>query len=674
MCGIAALFDIKGSFSPSLLPIMTNMVRHRGPDDEGMVYFRGSMHEPICFGGDDTPIHVYNSTYPYSPKGKFNDFSCSVISAALGHRRLSIIDLSPAGHQPMCSRDQRLWGVYNGEIYNYIDLRKELEDVGYMFHSNTDTEVILNAYSFWGSNCLNRFNGMFAFVIFDRTKSVIFAARDRYGVKPLYYWLSPRGYLALASEIKQFTVLPGWQANLNGQRAYDFLRWSLNDHTRETLFKDVLQIRGGEFLECPLSDIKGELPIRRWYELKKENFDGSFEEASAIFRDTFTDAVSLRLRADVPVGTSFSGGLDSSSIVYVVNELLRNHDGHAQQKTFSSCSYVKKYDERHYIDEVVKSTHVDAHFTYPSSENLFADLGNILWHHDEPFLTTSIYAEWLVFNLVAKNGVKVTLDGHGGDELLAGYYAFYPAYFSNLLMEGHWATFFDQLHKTCRLHHYNPLNVLIHMANLFRIETASRFRLYTLAKPIRKHPWINTAVLGVEDIAPEVRLGLHSTSISDLSIAQLLFTSLPKQLHWADRDSMAHSVESRLPFLDYRLVEFILSLPDQYKMYDGITKRVLRHSMLDLLPPKIRLRMDKMGFVTPEELWFRELSSNQFLSFVNQAIDESLGVIRPNVLPEMERMISGKIPYSSFIWRLITFGMWMGLFQLKPRYQGSKVI
>jgi len=266
----------------------------------------------------------------------------------LGHRRLSILDISPYGHQPLCDSSSRYWIVFNGEVYNYKEIRDELEALGHLFVSGTDTEVILNAYKQWGKDCLNHFNGMWAFIIFDTKNGNLFVSRDRFGVKPLYYWYSPEGFLAFASEIKEFTVLPGWKAKLNGSRAYDFLvsEAGLANHTSETLFQDVYQLRGGEAVEVQVSTLSTKLPIYRWYDLKINKFDITFEEAEKEFLELFQDAIRIRLRSDVPVGSCLSGGLDSSSIVCIVNDILKEEKLEEIKQTFSVCSDVEVFDER----------------------------------------------------------------------------------------------------------------------------------------------------------------------------------------------------------------------------------------------------------------------------------------------------------------------------------------
>src|SRR5215467_8585147 len=331
MCGIAGLFSFDSRALNGLIRNMIETVRHRGPDDEGFAIFSARDLTPRVSGGPDTPAAVYAARLAYAPPRDTEPMPCGF--AALGHRRLSIVDLGPTGHQPMCTSDRRFWIVYNGEIYNYLELRAELELLGHSFSSQSDTEVILAAYREWAEKCLVRFNGMFAFLLLDRAQQKFFAARDRFGVKPLYYWVSPEGLLAFASEIKQFTNLPGWRARINGQRAYEFLNWSLLDHTEETLFGDVRQLRGGEYIHCSLEDLMAGPPINRWYQLEPRSLQKDMKASADEFCTLLTDAVRLRLRADVSVGSCLSGGLDSSSIVCVANHVLRLRGMPSQQNT-----------------------------------------------------------------------------------------------------------------------------------------------------------------------------------------------------------------------------------------------------------------------------------------------------------------------------------------------------
>lgn len=669
MCGLAGFISISAK-SSALIRAMTDIIPHRGPDDEGFVFFSTPDSAPVISGGTDTPESCYGAGYAYAPKVSAEKEMD--IRLALGHRRLAIVDVSPAGHQPMCTPDQRFWIVYNGEVYNHIELRAELEQLGHVFHSHSDTEVILVAYQEWGKDCLHRFNGMFAFLIYDRENHTMFAARDRFGVKPLYYWVSAHG-IAFASEIKQFTVLPGWQAHMNGQRAYDFLNWGITDHTDETQFSGVYQLRGGQALEINVQQgldantvfsAGKRLPVYDWYQLKPQPFAGTMQEASEQFREKLIDSVRLRLRADVPVGSCLSGGLDSSSIVCIANQLLREQDAHGLQKTFSACADVAKFDERKWIDIVVNATDVEAHYVYPPLSGLFEESARITWHQDEPFGSTSIYAQWSVFGLAAEQQVKVMLDGQGADEQLAGYHGFFGPHLGALLRAGRITTVIKEASAMKRLHGYSFARSAAYLASATLPEWLKGLLRKLTRRTAAQSAWLNCQKLNCKKINPFMASGAAGAqSVQTLSISQLTASNLQMLLHWEDRDSMAHSIESRVPFLDYRLVEFVLGLPDEYKLSEGITKRVLRHGMSGILPNEIRDRMDKLGFVTPEETWLRETAPDLFRKKLDDAIKLSQGVLhREESLRVLEEMIEGKRPFSFLPWRMISFGEWVKSF------------
>jgi asparagine synthase (glutamine-hydrolysing) len=367
MCGISGFISSRPS-KAKIISDMTDIISHRGPDGDGFVIFEqpGEKALVLCSNLNKNNDIGFHENLRYIPSKNISDNLELQVSIAFGHRRLSIVELSSLGHQPMCSHNEDFWIVFNGEIYNHIELRIELETLGQVFNSNSDTEVILAAYKQWGHDCLNKFNGMWAIAIYDVERAELFMARDRFGVKPLYYWISPDGNFYFASEIKQFTILPGWEANLNHQMAYDFLAWGLCDHTKQTMFKDVHQLVGGTCLSLNINQFctgnKHAFSEWKWYILKKDTFDGTFEEAQQIFKSLFDDAVKLRLRADVEIGTGLSGGLDSSSIVCTINKQLNNRQSKGLQNTFSACVADKRYDERNFMEIVEKHSSVKAHY------------------------------------------------------------------------------------------------------------------------------------------------------------------------------------------------------------------------------------------------------------------------------------------------------------------------
>ena len=659
MCGISAC--IKKTHSISTRGLFENNLKiiHRGPDDFGYEFFK------------ERTIEGQNKTRKYERIKNYQHYNNNAL--AITHRRLSVIDLSSAAHQPMSFADERYWIIYNGEVYNYKELREELEALGYQFKSHTDTEVVLASYVQWGKECLHRFNGMWVFIIFDSETGTVFASRDRFGVKPLYYWYSPEGFLAFASEIKQFTALPGWSALLNRQRAYDFLTFGLIDHTHETLFADVYQLRGGEAIEFPVSDVPQPLPVYRWYNLDITKFQGTYDDVVLKFRDILSDAVRLRLRSDVPIGSCLSGGLDSSSIVCLANDILKESGDQSVQKTFSAFSHERRVDESGFVSEVVACRNIESLSIYPDMDDLFRELDGIIWHQDEPFDSTSIFAQWNVFRLASQHQVKVMLDGQGADELLGGYHYFFGIHFAGLLSKLKFFTLFKEIIAARKLHSYRVRSNLGHIV-YFTLPGSLRGILdMILPQHGEAKDWFNLGSLTKNpEKSPFIEIKCNDP-FTDECYSRLLTTNLPALLHWEDRNSMAFSIESRVPFLDYRLVEFSMSLPTECKINEGITKKVLRDSMTGILPEKIVTRRDKLGFATPEEEWIRK-NPDVWRKAVQEAIIDSQGIIKSEALNRFNEVLIGKRPFTQHIWRAICFGAWMKKFhvQLDPAKDSTK--
>ena len=415
MCGIAGYHVAGAPADARRARAMADRLVHRGPDDHGVVLI--DTRTGAAWAEDGAPGTAGAAGASYD--------------LALAHRRLAVLDPSAAGHQPMASPDGRRWVVYNGEIYNYVELRDELARRGHAFRTGTDTEVLLAAYAEWGAGCLARFNGMWAFALWDADARQLFCARDRFGVKPLYYATGP-GWFAFGSEIKALLAHPAVPRRPNAAAVYDFLALRLADHTDETFFDGIHRVPAAHALVYR----PGAAPaLRRYWDCRPAPRDplGAAGEAHAIarFRELFDDAVRIRLRADVPVGTCLSGGVDSSSIVVTANPLLG-----ARQRTFSACSEDPRFDERRFIDEVIAATGAASHRVFPSGARLWDELGALVDQMDEPFHSTSQYAQYAVMRLVREAGVTVTLDGQGADELMAGYPAYHGVYLATLLRAG----------------------------------------------------------------------------------------------------------------------------------------------------------------------------------------------------------------------------------------------
>lgn len=669
MCGIAGFVARQGNLLPnSVILNMTDLINHRGPDDEGFIFLTQDQKIVIA-GGESTPYEVWKTNTEYHPVNNIKNSFDGLSLAAFGHKRLSILDLSPGGHQPMSFKDGRYWIIFNGEIYNYQDIRNELGKSGHFFKTKTDTETILAAYAEWGEECLSRFVGMWAFAIFDRDSNEVFVARDRYGIKPFYYYFSQEGDFYFASEIKQFTALKGWQSRINAERVYDQLVYSFTDHTDETMFAGVFQLPAGTCfkskLNCIGSDSTGRILFKKWYFIKPDPFRGSFTDAATIFRTLFERAVKEHLHADVQVGTALSGGLDSSSIVCEINRILRDDGTETLQKTFSSCSTDERYSEKKWMDIVINHTKVDAYFVFPRLEDVMAMTPDIVWHHDEPYQSQSAFLAYNLFRLAHNNDVKVLLNGQGADEYLGGYGQFTDARYAVMAK------------------HLRILGIISDIKNLQKVNKAStailllRTFFHLLPSFVKRgissiksssdeaKRLIDNKRLNIKPVHPFDIIPVGYKTVPEISEHLTFFSTLPKYLHWEDRNSMAHSVEARVPFLDHRLVEFAYNLPDNFLEKDGVTKRVMREAMNGLLPEKIKSRKDKMGFTTPEELWVKKENPALFRKKISEAITVTNSIIKPDALNYFDDVVSGKLAFDYTYWRLILFSEWVQKFQVK---------
>jgi asparagine synthase (glutamine-hydrolysing) len=658
VCGIAGIIDLRdGGIAPDLLTGMTHVMLHRGPDDRGYVLFSRKELE----GWDPIPLSSLDQP-----------MKAECFSLGLGHRRLSIIDLSAAGHQPMASQDGILWIIHNGEVYNYIEIRDELKGKGYRFRSNTDTEVILSAYAEWGEQCLDRFNGMWAFAIWDGRRNRLFCARDRLGIKPFYYFCDGLKFL-FASEIKAILEDRSIPRRPNHQIVMDYLIHGFMDHTEETFFQGVRQLPPAHYVMLEREGCGGwSLKVTRWWDLdiqgRGENTSVGDEEYADRFYELLEDSIRLRLRRDVPIGSCLSGGLDSSSIVCLANKLIFD-DGLIEkslvgerQKTFSSCFEETAYDEREFIEEVVAHTGVDANYTFPRGEDLFDELQRIVWHQDEPFGSTSVFAQWHVMKVAAERRVRVLLDGQGGDELLGGYHLYFFPYFADLIKSLRLKRLLEELDGYAKYHGYSAYSGLKYGISLLMPSRIKGLIKFLLGKGVP--PWV------AREFARFNRDLKHPPdrfrSLMDRYGYHVLTKgTLPSLLRYEDRNSMANSIEARVPFLDYRLVEFLFSLPPSQKLRQGTTKVILRNSMKGILPEKVRARTDKMGFVTPEGLWFRTVAKGRAWEILTSKSFEERGYFNvKEIRKAFEEHITGRRDLGFTPWRWINLELWMRQFKV----------
>jgi len=565
-------------------------------------------------------------------------------SVAFGFRRLAIIDLSDAANQPMFSADGSLALVYNGEIYNYIELREELRNKGHVFRTESDSEVLLTAYEEWGADCLPRFNGMFAFALWDGRQRRLLLARDRFGEKPLFYTRLAHGGIAFASEAKALFAHPDVQPAIDE----DALRLYTDGHYYEsdelTLFKGVHRLPGGHAMTV---DERGQV-IRSWayWTLDFAPANHRYKEGEAI--DEFTHllerSVSMRLRSDVPVGTSLSGGLDSSTVVALVAR-MRDERGIITQNTFSA-----RFDddpalsEGPYIDLVTKATGVNPHIVTPDPQRLIEESRSLHYHQEEPFLSASIYLQWCVARLAAAHKTTVILDGQGADELLGGYQYYFPSHQLDLVESGQWG---PALRET--------------MLFSRRLREASR-QFPESQRRFNRNVSLNLAQLAVAAVRRSRPSASNGGRYRSLRARGLVQDSLPQLLRYADRNAMAFSRETRLPFLDYDLVDFVARLPEPAIVGDGWQKLILRRAGEGLVPREVLWRADKMGYAAPLDRWLRDgMKSWAHDRLFNGPIAELSVYDRTAIQRLWDEHQSESAERSWALWRWISLNEWLSL-------------
>lgn len=660
MCGITGIIKLKNSSFDLRNNIvrMTDTLSHRGPDGEG--FLLANENGIVLAYGNDTPEEVKNDRFDFSPSRHINDVGSQAF-LAFGHRRLAIIDLSSGGHQPMCVKEKKFWITYNGEIYNYIELREELEKKGYRFFTNSDTEVILNSYLEWGERCLEKFNGMWAFVIYDREKNELFGARDRFGVKPLYYY-SDENIFAFASEQKALLKIEGIKSGINPAAAFDFFLKNTMEHEEEGMFKNIFELFPSYAFRLKIPEKKFihwkyyTLPVNEGW----ENFsEKKFNEAVSKTGELFLNAISLRLRSDVPIGSCLSGGIDSSAIVCAIDGLRKKSIFGAEKlHLFTACFKEKEIDESSYAELVSKQVNGEWNKIYPTSSELLKDLDDFTYCQDLPIWSTSGYAQYRVMQAVKEAGIKVVLDGQGGDELFAGYYPYHFRYWIDLLKRGKIKSFYDETSSFPSSISFLTSQWVKQYATTFipsvLIPTMYKNHFHDI-RYLRPAFWneYKKRLLNYENSST-------SSSLNGLLAKEMYNFRLKAYLKCEDRSSMWHSVESRTPFSDDKeLIEYVFSLPANMKIEKSVSKYILRESVKGLIPEKIRERRDKKGFVTPNNQWISEIKDQLKDIFKEQ--DEYINV--PLLLKEYDKFFgSSSLPDNNRVFRFISFAKWREVF------------
>lgn len=574
----------------------------------------------------------------------------------LGHTRLSIIDLSSAGHQPMMSRDGRFSLVFNGEIYNYRELRNELQELGYRFVSDSDTEVLLSAWMQWGRDCLIRLTGMFAFVVLDRTAATLTCVRDAFGIKPFFYADSPDGF-CFASEVPALRELLSNKPALNWQRAYDYLVHGDYDSNSGSFYEGILHLLPGHLLTVDLTSGQCFKAERWWSPRIQERLNLSFAEAVEQVREQFLSNIRLHLRSDVALGAALSGGIDSSAVVCAMRHVEPDLPIH----TFSYIAAGSDVSEEVWVDRVNGYVGAVAHKVSVSAQELARDIDSMILSQGEPFGSTSIYAQYRVFQLARESGITVTLDGQGADEMLAGYNGYPGQRLRSLVEEGQPKKAWQFLNEWSKWPGRNR------MAGAKRLAAEmTEGRLYEALRKINGMnalpAWINAEPLLEKKVIiryPRVHSDFDVRGrrvVAELALS-LTRRGLPALLRHGDRNSMRFSVESRVPFLTTDMVDLLLSLPEEYLISPaGETKHVFRAAMRGIVPDDVLDRRDKIGFATPEQTWLLSMADT-----VRQWLRVDLGVPffdQKKVLQEFDLIVAGKKPFSWQVWRWINFCRW----------------
>lgn len=633
MCGIAGIVAPAGSgFAPALVEPMTQALAHRGPDDFGFASFAAEDGRAAAWAaerqGPQAPARV-----------------------ALGNRRLKILDLSPAGHQPMSDPSGRWWVAYNGEVYNYLELRAELESAGHRFRSGCDTEVILAAYAEWGRDCFARFNGMWAIALYDSRERTLVLCRDRFGVKPLYVHRTQAGGVVFGSEAKAVLAHPDVPRAPDLHTVYNYAarhyRWV--DGHRPTFFAGLEQLPAGHLWTVAPD---GSIDERAYWSLDPSRLDDGLSDEQALegFRELFEDSVRVRLRADVPVATLLSGGLDSSSVTVMAARLSDQ-----PVTTFSARFEEEGFDEGPYIDATVAAAGADGRMIHPRAGELLETLDTMLAFNDEPICTATWYAHWLIMEQVADRGFPVILNGHVGDELFAGYWDHYMYRLADLERSDPGA--FAAEMEAWRANHGRSEQE--YPRTLARIEALERGEQGP-ADSLTLYDAAVTADVRAAASVPERPDPFDRDILTSRLYQELRYETVPATLRPEDRNSMAFSIESRSPFLDYRLVEYAFALPSRFKVRGGLGKWAIREGMKGILPDVVRNRRDKQGLVAPTERWFRGDNRETVREVLASPELGGRGLLdQREVLRCFDEHVAGHANHYLQIWQWLNLELWM---------------
>ncbi len=623
MCGIAGIlnFSEQKIETERVVKNMIEKISHRGKDGEGTETFENQR-----------------------------------FTLSLAHKRLAIIDLSDAAKQPFFSKNKNICLTYNGEIYNYVELRENLQHLNNQFFTNSDTEVLIAAYQHFGIECLQHFNGMFAFVLYDKKRNLLFGARDRTGVKPFYYFFDKKIF-AFASEQKALFQKEFYSPQINEKQLFNYLILNHSEQESEGFFSNIFELLPSHFFILDLNTF--DFKIQRYFSLSFEEKIGNFDEKISQnhienIRNLIFEAIKIRLRSDVPVGFALSGGIDSTSIVCVAQKIVNFQE----QICFTAVNESESTNEEKWANIVAKHCNIKLIRVDCTAEKFFSNWENLVFSQNIPLLGTSTFAQSQVMKAANEYGITVLLDGQGSDEIFAGYEVFYPSFYLEMLRNLKLLHFFDEMRNIKN----SPVSFSIFLKSLIKLSLdVFPSQIFSFLKPEMKLLSQNFYEKNIKNV--KFSSDFSAKPMNEMLKNHLTNYFLRKLLRAEDRCSMQYSVESRTPFADdLPLINYVFSIPATYKIRKGFSKFLLREAMKNIIPKEIYLRTDKLGFATPQDLWLKKLNTKLREKFL-QYNDYQEFIDKKKILSHWDKIFAEKnVKLRNFVFRVLNFLMWKKMF------------
>tara|TARA_R110001599_G_scaffold353742_2_gene596041 strand:- start:14335 stop:16140 length:1806 start_codon:yes stop_codon:yes gene_type:complete len=597
---------------------MIDVLDHRGPDDEG--------------------VHIDGSI-------------------GLGFKRLAILDLSQSGHQPMVDKISGSVIVFNGEIYNFIEIREELRALGHQFRSTSDTEVLLKAYSQWGEACLNKFNGMWSFVLYDKARRTLFVSRDRFGVKPLYQYSNDR-YIVFSSEIKSILASGFYRSEVDWNTSAKFLIRDHLDNTPATFYKGIESVPPGTKLTLTEHS---EIISQSYWNLPEGT--RHHDDPLAEYKHLFSDAIRLRLRSDVPVGVFLSGGLDSTSIISEIDRINKSSNASSDRVISAFTYHSNQFDESRYIDDTLACVNAELIRISPEPEVFWENIGSAHRYHDEPFHSMTALIGFELYRLASKNGIKVVLNGQGADETAAGYHVYFRKYWDELISGMLLLPAHSQIKEFVAAFGGNVNKEFLDTIKRMLTNKAAKFPWYRQTKLNKKlSDDVNSAwcTRDFSELLAREERDSESMSLFEYLKFSVNNRPLPKYLRVEDRNSMAHSVETRLPFLDYRIVELLFQLESKEKLNGSFNKYIMRRAMADLVPKSVVERRDKMGFPSEVSRWVADGLYSKMYEVFDDRVTRERGIFDVDkILTALVMHRKRKVDVGEKLFKYAQYELWL---------------